>query len=702
MPAFRQIESRLQPSGLVQAGPAARPLDLSPIAQGLDTAVAVMERSQAIAERQRREAEALLERQQQDEARVAVTNVVTARRAALTEQLIAAENAPGGMAGATERALKDHQTWADTTAKSLTPAGQKLLALQAPELQLVTHERFFGAEVKARQSALITDFGSGLDAARRNVIADPAQFADTLARQMALAGTLNLPDAIRAKMIDDAKQSLAFDAASTIATRNPDAILSRFGAAGGKANKDGTVLPSDPAKALEAVRGDPVLSHLSPDNLRQVVERATMLKVTREAAAQAEAERQARLAEIAASRRAREADQAWSILSGRAMTGVATNEQADAKLFRAIAGTPYAAEYQRLAAQIPARTAVATLPLTQQQAQIDALIGQRNTVGTNTALEEQIKFRKEVLAGAKKQFDDSPLRAGQQYGLYSVAPLDTSTFDAMLPGLAARVPQADLAGRQAGKAAPPLLPEEAERIGSMLATMPIADQGARIAQLAAVLPPQQMLALAQQIGGEDKGAKRALALQMQFGAAQTVSGRYRSELVARGAQVVKDKGIKEDTSAEFGLRAQIAKEIGDSLPPKWREDAIEAARLMYLGQQADGGSPSVRGAVRLAAGGEIVEHNGRRIPIPAGMDEGQFRDRLKAYPVDAITKQAGGAVMLPGGKALPMDQFLAGLPDAVLEPVAPAYGANPARYAVRAGGSLVMGATGRPILIEVR
>lgn len=697
MATFRQIESRLQPSGLVQAGPAARPIDLSPIAQGLDTAAQVAERAQIIAERQRKEAEALLERQQQDEARVTVTNAVTARRAAVTEQLVAAESAPDGMAGATDRALKDHQTWAETTAKSLTPAGQKLLALQAPELQLVTHEKFFGAEVKARQSALVTGFSSGLDAARRNVMADPAQFSDTLARQMALVGTLNLPDAVRAKLIDDAKQSLAFDAASTIATRDPDAILSRFGAAGGKANKDGTVLPSDPAKALAAVRGDPVLSQLSPENLRQVVERATMLKVTREAAAQAEVERRARLAEIAANERARKADQAWGILSGRAMTGVATDEKADAPLFQAIAGTPYAAEYRRLAAQIPARTAVATLPLGQQQAQIDALIGQRNANGTNTALEEQIRFRKEVLAAAKKQFDDSPLRAGQQYGLFSVAPLDTTSFDAMLPGLAARVPQADLAGRQAGRPAPPLLPEEAGRLGEMLAALPPADQGQRIAQLASVVPPQQLLALAQQIGGEDKGAKRALALQMQFGAAKTTAGAYRSELVARGWQAVKDKGIKEDTSAEFGLRAQIAKEIGDSLPPKWREDAIDAARLMYLGQQADGVSPSVRGVVRLAAGGEIVEHNGRRIPIPAGVSEAQLADRLKAYPAAALASQApGGAVMLPGGKQMPMAEFLANLPAAQLEPVAPG------RYGVRAGGGIVMGATGRPIIIEVR
>ena len=92
-----------------------------------------------------------------------------------------------------------------------------------------------------------------------------------------------------------------------------------------------------------------------------------------------------------------------------------------------------------------------------------------------------------------------------------------------------------------------------------------------------------------------------------------------------------------------------------------------------------------------------VEHNGRRIPIPAGVSEAQFADKLKAYPAAALASQApGGAVMLPGGRQMPVADFLAGLPDAQLEPVAPG------RYGVRAGGGIVMGATGRPIIIEVR
>lgn len=411
---------------------------------------------------------------------------------------------------------------------------------------------------------------------------------------------------------------------------------------------------------------------------------------------EARALRQAQHAEIVAARAQRQSDEAFNVLSGWALQGKQADPNAAAALIAKLTPTA-AAAYRSMAAKIPARTAVAMLPLDTQAQQLDVLKA-RAVTGTSQELEAEIKRREQVLAQARKDYADDPLRAANERGVITspLRPLNMAGLDTIAAGLAERATQAQEVATITKRPVSPLLSEEATRLGSILQALPVAERGRRIAQMAEVLPAPMMLALAQQIGGDDKGAKRALALEMQFGADKTVSGRYRSELVALGAQAIRDKGIKEDTSAEFGLRAQIAKEIGDSLPPKWREDAIEAARLMYLGQQADGGSPSVRGAVRLAAGGEIVEHNGRRIPIPAGMDEGQFRDRLKAYPADAIAKQAGGAVMLPGGKALPMDQFLAGLPDAVLEPVALG------RFGVRAGGGIVTGATGRPIIIEVR
>lgn len=415
------------------------------------------------------------------------------------------------------------------------------------------------------------------------------------------------------------------------------------------------------------------------------------------AANEARALRAAQHAEIVAQRVQRQSDEAFGILQGWALQGKQADPAAAAQLIGRLTPTA-AAAYKAVAAEIPARTAAAMLPLDVQAQQLDALKA-RAVQGTSVELEKEIKRREEVLAQAKKDYADDPLRAANERGVITtpLKPLNTSSLDTIAAGLVERAMQAQEVATVTRRPVSPLLASEAQQFGTMLGALPPAERGRRIAQLAEVLPAPMMLALAQQVGGEDKGARRALALEMMFGAEKTVSGRYRSELVARGAQVIKDKGVKEDTSAEFGLRAQIAKEVGDALPPRWREDAIEAARLMYLGQQAEGIGPSVRGVVRLAAGGDLIEHNGRRIPIPAGLDESAFRDKLKAYPADAIAKQApGGQVMLPGGKAMPVDQFLQALPDAVLEPVAPG------RFGVRAGGGIVMGPTGRPIIVEVR
>lgn len=446
-------------------------------------------------------------------------------------------------------------------------------------------------------------------------------------------------------------------------------------------------------KALSAVEaGINANADLDPQKKAQLLATVENYRGANEARAL----RAAQHAEIAAQRAQRQSDEAFNVLSGWALQGKQADPNAAAAMIARLTPTA-AAAYRSMAAEIPARTAVAMQPLDVQAQQLDTLKA-RAVTGTSVELEREIKRREEVLSQARKDYTDDPLRAANERGVITspLRPLNTSSMDTIAAGLIERAGQAQEVATITRRPVSPLLASEAQQFGTMLGNLPPAERGRRIAQLADALPAPMMLALAQQVGGEDKGARRSLALEMQFGADKTVSGRYRSELVARGAQVIKDKGIKEDTAAEFGLRAQIAKEVGDALPPRWREDAIEAARLMYLGQQADGGSPSVRGAVRLAAGGEIIEHNGRRIPIPAGMDEGQFRDRLKTYPVESIAKQAGAAVTLPGGKSMPVADFLAGLPDAVLEPVAPG------RFGVRAGGGIVMGATGHPIIVEVR
>lgn len=399
-------------------------------------------------------------------------------------------------------------------------------------------------------------------------------------------------------------------------------------------------------------------------------------------------------AEIAAARVQRESDSAFTVLSGWAMAGKAANPEANAGLIAKL--TPTAAQaYRAMAAEIPARTATAMLPIDQQQQRLDQLQAMRNTQGTSVGLEQEIKRTEEVLRQSKTDYGNDPLRAAQERGVLEkpIQPLDMGNLDALQTGLIERVQQAATVATRTRQPVSPLLPEEATRLGDVLNALPANQRAGRIGQLATVLPPAQMSALAKQMDGKN----RALYLEMALGMTKTASGNSAAEWVGRGAQAIKDKAIKEDNGVMTGLRANIAKFIPDNINPQWREDAIDAARLIYLGQQASGGySPSAQGAARVALGGEVIEWNGDRIPVlGGGMDEGEFRKRLNASAPAQIKAQAGETVYI-NGQPLPAADLLATLPNAKLIPV------GPGKYGIDAGGSSVKSANRRSIILEIR
>jgi len=411
------------------------------------------------------------------------------------------------------------------------------------------------------------------------------------------------------------------------------------------------------------------------------------------AANEARAIRQAHAAEIQAARIERESSSAFTVLSGWALAGKAANPEANAALIGKLTPT-HAAAYRAMAAEIPARTAAAMLPLDQQQAQLDQLMAARNAQGTSQVLEQEITRRQQVLSESRRDYTEEPLRAGAERGVIpAVAPLRMGSLDELAAGLGERVQQAQTVATRTGRPVSPLLSEEAGRVGDLLNAMAPAERAKRIAQIAGVLPPGMAQALAKQIDAKDKG----LALEIAAGTTKTAAGRYTGEWIARGRQAVKDKAIKEDSAAQTGLRATIAAEVGDALTGKAREDVVEATRFMMLGLQAVGENPKVRDVVGMAVGGAIIEHNGRRIPVPAGIaDDAALKQRLRTMPPEALLDQLpDNTVYLPGGKPMAAMDFMAGLPEAQLEPV------GEGRYAVRAGGSLVMSAESRPVVIQL-
>ena len=60
-------------------------------------------------------------------------------------------------------------------------------------------------------------------------------------------------------------------------------------------------------------------------------------------------------------------------------------------------------------------------------------------------------------------------------------------------------------------------------------------------------------------------------------------------------------------------------------------------------------------------GGNIVDVNGRRIPVQPGVDEGTVKDRLKTITANDLKQQAPDGSVKVGGSNIALDQFVSGL-----------------------------------------
>lgn len=635
---------------------------------------------------------------QADEARVSIANTMSDAQVMWAERMQKAQTeAPKGAAGFTESTLKEFDSWAkERTEQATHPDGRKLLENNLRQMRLGIHADAFKFEVGQRNRALVSDFEDGLDTDRRAVMADPSRFSETAARRIGAAQALNLPAETRQKLIEATRESLAFDAAQGLVDQDAGAFLERAGvrSAKGLKGKQG----GQKEDAAERIASDPLISSMAPERLRQVVDRASTIVTQQEAAREAARLRAQHDAEMAAARRERAASQGWGIVSGLVADGRKLDMTSPTvqNAVKAMEGTPYAQAYRELLAEAPQAQAAAVLPIDTQQAQLDALMARRNTAGASPELENEIKRRESVIASARKDYEADALLAASERGvkgLEQLATVDMSSLDALAGSLAPRVKQADIASRQSGKPESPLTADEARRVHVGLSALPVEQKAVQVAKMTAAMPPEQAQALARQLDARDK----PLALAFAAGSDRTTKGRFTAELILKGAQVMRDKGVKEDGGAEFGLRATIAKEVGDSIPAQHRDDVIHAARLISLAKQAEGDTIDAAGAVRLAIGGDLIEHNGRRVPVPYGMDGPALAMKLQKMPEKSISAQApDGFVYMAGGRPMGVPEFLAALPAAQLEPV------GLGRFAVRSGGSLVVNEKRRPIIIDAR
>jgi hypothetical protein len=403
-------------------------------------------------------------------------------------------------------------------------------------------------------------------------------------------------------------------------------------------------------------------------------------------------------AERIAERQLKKAEAEFNTFQGLADKGTILSPEYIDRAVAATKGTPYQAGIVALARQAQETGGIAAQPIRNQEAtltQIDTLIAKN---GRTPELDKRREQVSRVLEASRRDLNENGLRAGLERGVITdMAPLDTSTPEAFASSISKRLEQADQVGMWAGRAVSPLDATEAASVRNMLDALPPKQKSQAVSTLAQSVGPRAAGAIALQLDKQDK----PLALAFATASAKTTEGRFTSELILKGATAIKDGAVMKDDKKVTGWKATIAQQVDGALPDERAASAVkESAYYIAAGIAAEkGGSvggDDIARAVRLAVGGSIIERNGKKLPIPAGMDDSEFENRLKNVPASDIMKQAPEGKVRVGGTEMNVADFTTTVPGQEL------IYAGPGRYAVIVKGRPVTNAAGKPIIIGVQ
>lgn len=401
-------------------------------------------------------------------------------------------------------------------------------------------------------------------------------------------------------------------------------------------------------------------------------------------------------------------------VAGMLKDGLPPNAQTMATAQTLARGTKWAPLLQEAQQDFTVTSAFRVMPDQQRQAVLDQMRAQGNvqqwTPRQASIFETLTKLDDKIAAAYKAD----PLRAGLAQNLYpALAPMDTSSAQTMAQTLPARVAQAQAVGARTGKPESPLTAEESAAFAGRLAKLQPDLASNEIAALAQVAGPQHSQAIARQINEKD----RPLALAFAAGAESTTAARLTSELILKGAQARKDgtstKGEKVPDVKAAAWKAHAAAELdGVFGNPETTGQVRDAAELIMHSIAAEKGGRLTRDdmdrAVGLALGGSLVEHNGRKIPLPAGVTQDALDKRLRSVTplelvrqtlvprVDGQPQDIGAVTVRAGGVAMPVTDFIKTLPGQQLMSV------RPGQYVVIVRGRPVVNAVGEPIVIGMR
>ena len=443
------------------------------------------------------------------------------------------------------------------------------------------------------------------------------------------------------------------------------------------------------------------LPDLDPQRKAQLLDRVGMFRLSIEQHNQARADAAAREAE----RRLKLAEASFNTFQTLADKGTVLSPDDIDQAMVATAGTPYQQGIKRLAQQARDTGGLARQSLAVQRETLSAIDAEIAKNGRSQELDKRRGAVEKVLRGSESDYKAEALDAGLKRGVLpeGLAPLDLSRgLVGLVPQLPARVQQAERVSRITGRLESPLRSHEANTIRQQLDTLPANEKAGWVAGVAAAIGPQASQGLAVQLDGKDK----ALSLAFALAGDKTTAGRYTSELLLKGAAAKKDgSSTKGDKAAPDVKEAQwsghFAQQLAGVFPNEQTNAQVrEAAILISHGLAAENGgklsAADMDRALRLAVGGNLVEHAGRMVPLPAGVDEDMLAKRLRSVSAAELALQTPGGVVMAGGQSIPVADFLAKLPGQQLMP------ASRGKFAVLVGGRPVVNSQGVPIIIGVQ
>lgn len=416
-----------------------------------------------------------------------------------------------------------------------------------------------------------------------------------------------------------------------------------------------------------------------------------------------QAEIAAQRAERLAERRLRVAEHSANAVQALADKGTMLDPKYVEAQLEATRGTPYHAVVAAAAQQAAMNGGQAAKSISQQQADLQSIDAEIARSGRNPQLDKRREQLEKVLRGAEADLkkDGGLATYAQRVTGFVPAPLDMSGgLPSLLQGLQARAQQASEVSAWSGRPESPLLPNEAEMLKKGLDALQPKEKAQWLAAVSSAVGPQAARGLAQQLDPQDKSLALAMAYQ------GSVDGRLTSELILRGKAAKADgtstKNEKVAVQSASRWKSYAAAAIGEDVFPDRTVagNVRDAAEFIMHGLAAEqSGRLTVRDmdkAIRMAVGGEIVEHNGRRIPLPAGMEQNALEKRMKTYPTEELARQAPTGKVRAAGTMVPVSTL------AVQLPTLPLMAVRPGQYVPLMGGRPVVNEAGDPVIVRAQ